>query len=504
MEETAIITIHGHTVDDLILTALSHDENIDEDRIRYAFEYAKKAHGDQKRKSGDLYIVHPLATAVGLAQLGMDEATIIAGLLHDVPEDTETTLKDIKGEFGKEIAFLVEGITKLGQLKYRGMDRYVESLRRMFIAMAKDPRVVVIKFADRINNLETLDALPEEKRRRIALESLEIYAPIANRLGMGEIKGTLEDLSFPYVYPEEYVWMKEKVLPEFEKRGKFVDSFLAYLQTEFSTRNIDYISLHGREKHIFSLYKKLLKYNRDLGKIYDFIAIRVVVEDVAKCYETLGVIHELCKPLKGRIKDYIAQPKPNGYQSLHTTVFTPQQFATDDIYGEIVEIQIRTQRMHQEAEFGIASHWLYKEGSKDILKSEKLEWMQQLMDLEGEIEDTAQLMEVLKLDVFQNCIYVFTPRGEVIELPESATPIDFAYKIHTDLGNTCAGVKVNSQIGSLDQSLNNGDVVEIITDPNREGPSESWLQFVITNGAKQRIRQYINKKNKKLFGRLFT
>lgn len=499
-KKQAATSLDGRTINDVIAIIKQQHPESDTDIVQHAFEYARDAHGDQKRKSGDLYITHPLSTALTLAELGMDVPTIAAGLLHDVPEDTERTLDDVKKEFGEEIAFLVEGITKLGQLKYRGIDRYVENLRRMFVAMAQDVRVIVIKFADRIHNLRTLESLPPEKRRRIALESLEIYAPIANRLSMGQMKGDLEDLSFPFVYPEEYKWMVKKMIPQFREKEKFINEFSAFITDAFKKRGIHVVSIDGRMKHLYSLYQKLLKNNRDIAKIYDLVALRVIVNSVSQCYEVLGVIHEICKPLKGRIKDYIAQPKPNGYQSLHTTVFSPTQFATNDIHGEIVEIQIRTPEMHDEAEFGIAAHWKYKEqkGNRDEKFDSTLNWMQHIVDTQSSITDEAQLLETLKIDFFQNLIFVFTPRGDVIELPEDATPIDFAYKIHTDLGNKCAGVKINDQIGSLDTKLKSGDVVEIFSDPHRTGPSADWLNFVKTNTARHHVRAHINKKNQKL------
>ena len=501
MKTADIKTIDGRGLNDLLRlvkrnTDSEHAE-VHQKLVRRAFQFAKQAHGEQKRKSGDPYIVHPLAAAITLAELGLDHKTIAAALLHDVPEDTTTTLHDVRKEFGKEIAFLVEGITKLGQLKYRGVDRYVENLRRMFIAMAKDVRVILIKFADRINNLQTLDSLPPEKRRRIALESMEIYAPIANRLGMGEMKGMLEDLSFPYVYPEEYKWMTRKVIPEFEEKQQFVKKFQKYIQREFQKRDVEIISMHGRAKHVYSLYRKLIKHGRDINKIYDLVALRIIVENIGTCYEVLGVIHEIAKPLKGRIKDYIAQPKPNGYQSLHTTVFSPDKFAKDEVHGEIVEIQIRTPKMHAEAEYGIAAHWQYKEEKLPRSKmNKKLDWMRELLDRQSGIEDQKQLLDSLKLDVFRSTIFVFTPRGDVIELPEDSTPIDFAYQIHTDLGHKCSGVKINEQIGSLNAKLKSGDVVELFSDPNRKGPSEEWLDSVKTTTARKHIKEYISKRKK--------
>lgn len=494
--DDTIVSIDGRTIDDLIAIVADMHDDADTDVVQLAFDYAKEAHGNQRRKSGELYITHPLSTAFTLAEMGLDEHTIAAGLLHDVPEDTQRTLDDIQTEFGEEIAFLVEGITKLGLLKYRGVDRYIENLRRMFVAMAKDVRVVLIKFADRIHNLSTLDALPPEKQHRIALESIEIYAPIANRLGMGEVKGMIEDLSFPFVYPKAYNWMKNEVKPQLEWKKEMLSRFRSYVEHTLQEHDIHYDSIDGRSKHLYSLFKKLEKYDHDMSQIYDVVALRIIVDDVSSCYETLGVIHEVCKPLKGRIKDYIAQPKPNGYQSLHTTVFAPAEFAQDDVRGEIIEIQIRTKQMHAEAEYGIAAHWKYKEMSatETTHRKEKLDWVQQVAELQTEADDDTQLLETLKIDVFQNYIFVFTPQGDVIELPENATPVDFAYKIHTDVGNKCSGAKINDQYASLDKTLKSGDVVEVVTNPHRKGPSADWLNFVKTNGARHHIRWYINHK----------
>jgi GTP pyrophosphokinase len=495
MKDT-IVSIDGRTIDDLVALVAEMHPDAETDLVRLAYDYAKEAHGDQRRKAGELYITHPLSTAFTLTEMGLDEATIAAGLLHDVPEDTERTLDDVQEEFGEEIAFLVEGITKLGLLKYRGVERYIENLRRMFVAMAKDVRVILIKFADRIHNLSTLDALPPEKQHRIALESLEIYAPIANRLGMGEVRGMIEDLAFPFVYPKAHTWMKNEVHPQLEWKKEMLVQFQGFIETTLKEHGVDYETIDGRSKHLYSLFKKMERYDHDVSQIYDVVALRIIVEDVSSCYETLGVIHEVCKPLKGRIKDYIAQPKPNGYQSLHTTVFAPSKFAKDNVRGEIIEIQIRTQQMHAEAEYGIAAHWKYKETNEAISsrQKEKLSWVRQVADLQSEADDDTQLLETLKIDVFQNYIFVFTPQGDVIELPENATPVDFAYKIHTDMGNKCSGAKINDQYVSLDTTLKSGDVVEVVTNPHRKGPSADWLNFVKTNGARHHIRWYVNQK----------
>lgn len=484
-------------IEELIEKIQEKNLNIDIAEIKRAYQYAQEAHGSQMRKSGEPYINHPMATAYKLADMQMDQATIIAGLLHDVPEDTKTTLKDIKVDFGTEIAQLVDGITKLGQVKYRGMKKYIENLRKMFIAMAKDIRVIVIKFADRIHNLETLAFLPPEKQKRIALESLEIYAPIANRLGMGEIKGKLEDLAFPYLYPEENEWLQEKIAIRRQEKEKSLEKFIKDLKKTLAENNIDFFSIHGRAKHFYSLFHKLQVHNKDITKIYDLVAIRIIVPSISICYECLGIIHQYCKPLKGRIKDYIAQPKPNGYQSLHTTVFTPD--------GDIVEIQIRTKEMHNEAEYGIAAHWHYKEKNIDL--KDKLNWVNELSKAvrdETDYESEESLLEDLKLDIFQNRIFVFTPKGDVIELPEDATAVDFAYRIHTAIGHSCIGAKINDQIASLPTKLKSGDVVEIFTDKKRNGPSEDWLNYVKTNTAKKNISQFFRKKKKSSLNRLLN
>lgn len=457
--------------------------------MELAYDFAEQAHKGQQRSSGAPYFDHPKATAYKLAMLRMDDATIAAGLLHDVSEDTEISIKDLKREFGSEISFLVEGVTKLGQVKYRGMQRYIENLRRMFVAMAKDIRVIVIKFADRTHNLETLAALPHEKQRRIALESLEIYAPIADRLGMGDIKGQIEDLAFPYVYPEEYEWLITKVSDIRREKEKYVRQFSKEVEEMLNGHHVSFITVHGRAKHLYSLYKKLLHNNRDLSKIYDLVALRIVVENVGACYETMGIIHKFCTPLKGRIKDYIAQPKPNGYQSLHTTVFTSS--------GEIVEIQIRTQEMHEEAEYGIAAHWHYKETNQSVIPRERYAWVQQLAKLQKEIKDEQQYLDSLKIDVFQTRIFVFTPRGDVIDLPENATPIDFAYHIHTDVGHYCSEAKINDQIVPLDSILKSGDVVEVNVDKNRKGPNPDWLDSVKTHSARRHIQAWIKRQRKR-------
>ena len=468
----------------------------DLDMIRLAFDFAQQAHKDQSRKSGEPYINHSLETAITLAKMGMDQSSIIAGLLHDVPEDTSYSLVEVEKNFGDEVAKLVGGISKLGVIKYRGMEKYAENLRRMFVSMAQDIRIILIKMADRLHNLKTLAALPPDKQKRVAQESLEIYAPIANRLGMGHIKGELEDLSFPFVYPEKFQWMKEEILPQIELKMEYIEKVIKVLKNELHDQKIKITSIHGRAKRLYSLFQKLQRtqYNGDVSKIYDLVAIRIIVPTIADCYHVMGIIHKLWKPLPGRIKDYIAQPKPNGYRSLHTTVFC--------LEGKIVEFQIRTLEMHEQAEYGIAAHWHYKETSKKPKKIEnkgytlpkKFQWIQDLVKWQTEIIDNQQYLKSLAIDFFHNRIFVLTPKGDVIDLPEDATPIDFAYHVHTWIGDHCVGAKINDQMASLNATLKNGDVVEIITDKNRIGPSRDWLKFAKTNAAKDKIRSKAPKK----------
>ncbi|MFA5021723.1 MAG: RelA/SpoT family protein [Patescibacteria group bacterium] len=468
----------------------SHKNEYDLIMIKLAYEFAEQAHKGQLRKSGEPYIEHPLQTAIILAKMGMDQPSIIAALLHDVPEDTNYSLIDIEKNFGSEVTKLVAGITKLGVIKYRGMEKYAENLRKMFISMAEDIRIILIKMADRLHNLKTLAALPVEKQKRIARESLEIYAPIANRLGMGQIKGELEDLAFPYIYPEKFKWFEQDILPKIKIEMAYTQKVIEIARKELANEKIKIISIHGRAKRLYSLYQKLLRphYDGDVSKIYDLVALRIIVPTVADCYQSLGIIHRLWKPLPRRIKDYIAQPKPNGYQSLHSTVFC--------LDGKIVEFQIRTPQMHEQAEYGIAAHWHYKEnnknpkkiGEKGYILPKKLTWIEDLVKWQKEIQDNEQYLQSLAIDFFHNRIFVFTPKGDVIDLPEEATPVDFAYHVHSWIGDHCTGAKVNNQMVSLDSKLKNGDVIEIITDKNRKGPSQDWMKFVKTSAAKSKIK----------------
>jgi len=422
----------------------------------------------------------------------LDPVIICATLLHDVPEDTTRTIADIEKNFGSEIASMLVGITKLGKLKYRGVERYIENLRKMFVAMAEDVRVVIIKFADRIHNLRTLESLPPQKRYRIALESLEIYAPIANRLGMDEIKGELEDLSFKYVYPKDYARIKQIREEKLKGKENFFTHIIDIAKNELKLAGVQPVQLYGRNKRLFSLYKKLIRKNNEIAKIYDLEAIRIIVHTVAECYATLGILHNKWRPLSGRIKDYISQPKPNGYQSLHTTVFIEG--------GEAVEFQIRTEQMHEEAEYGVAAHWHYDENGARM-PSKEIKWVKELAEIQKDILSKLSDLEEIKVDFLQTRIFVFTPKGDVIDLPEGATPVDFAYHIHTDIGNQCTGSIVNDKMTSLDTELRNGDVVEIISDKNRKSPSADWLKSVKTHTARAHIRNGM-KKQEAMFARI--
>jgi guanosine-3',5'-bis(diphosphate) 3'-pyrophosphohydrolase len=483
------MTSHPKTFAEL-KTVLEHQyPGEDLSLVALAYEFAADAHTGQVRASGEPYIEHPLAVAAKLADMKLDLDTVIAGLLHDVPEDTAKTLEEIRTNFGDDVASLVEGITKLGQIKYRGMERYVENLRKMFVAMSRDIRVIFIKFADRIHNLQTLSALRPEKQKRIAMESLEIYAPIAGRLGMSRIKGELEDLAFPYVYPEDYQWLTSILPEQYATKERQLSKAQAEITKLLAEHNLssETVIIHGRTKHIYSLYKKLLRpqINRDISKIYDLVALRIVAPTVADCYSVLGIIHSCYRPIPGRIKDYISQPKPNGYQSLHTTVIT------DD---GIIEVQIRTPEMHRDAEYGVAAHWQYKEQRQT--EAQKLKWIEDLVAWQQTATDNEQFMQGIKLDLFQNRIFVFTPKGDVIDLPEDATPVDFAYHVHTGLGDQCSGARVNDQLVSLDTLLKSGDVVEVLVDRQRKLPNIDWLKSVKTSMARSKIKE-AHKKSKK-------
>lgn len=484
-------TIAEELLRDIKILLTKNYPNVDLAIVDRTYEFAKRAHDGQFRLSGRPHIDHVMATGQLLASWRMPLDIVLAGILHDVPEDTKYTLEDIEKEFGKNVWSIVQGETKLSTLHYSGRERYAENLRKMFFAIAQDVRVVIVKCADRIDNLKTLNFFPENKQKRIALESMEIYAPIADRLGMGSIKGDLEDLSFKYVNPKEYEWVTTTQAEPRKQMEEHLEKVRIIVKKLLTDHNIKTISIHGRAKHLYSLYQKLLRKDRDITKIYDLVALRIIVPTIQDCYSVLGILHSHWRPLKGRIKDYIAQPKPNGYQSLHTTVFC------DD--GRIIEFQVRTQEMHDEAEFGIAAHWFYNEKGKQSKKMDKhnhATWLKDLTQIHTGVTDQEQflkLVDSLKLEFFKNHIFVFTPNGDVIDLPEGATPIDFAYAIHTDLGNQCTGARVNDEFAPLPKPLLSGDIVEIIKDKNKKGPSADWLKIVKTTHARAKIKDNLKK-----------
>ncbi len=470
-------------ITDLIIGGINKK---DEELIKKAYEFAESAHQGQKRLSGELYFTHVFETAKTLAKLGMDTQTIIAGLLHDVLEDTKITEEEVKKEFGENVVFLVNGVTKLGTLKYHGHERHVESLRKFFVAITNDLRVVIIKFADRLHNLHTLQFLPEEKQKRIAMESIEVYAPLANRLGMGKLKGEIEDAAFPFAHPKEYKEIEEIIKEEKNLYEKNLEEIHKELEKELNKNKVKVVEINYRMKHKYSLWKKLLKREMDIEKVHDIIALRIVVENIEECYRVLGIIHSIWKPLPGRIKDYIAVPKPNGYRSIHTTIFTGS--------GGVAEIQIRTKEMHAEAAYGIAAHFAYKEKKQktNFDEKSKFKWIEELKDFNYELKEPQKYLEHLKMDFFNDRIFIFTPKGDVIDLPEDSSPIDFAYSIHSDIGEHISGAKVNGKIAPILSKLKNGDIVEIITKKDAH-PSSKWLEYSRTNQAKKNIKSYLEK-----------
>jgi GTP diphosphokinase / guanosine-3',5'-bis(diphosphate) 3'-diphosphatase len=476
------------TIEQIIKKVQDNNPNQDVSMLELAFEFANKAHSKQKRRSGIPYIQHCLHTTFLLAQMKADYPTIIAGILHDVPEDTERTLEDIEDNFGTEVATLVEGITKLSKVKYRGVERYVESLRKMFIAMAKDIRVILIKFCDRLHNLRTLDALPPAKQLRIAQETMEIYAPIAGLLGVWRLKWQMEDICFKYIYPKEYKDLEYKY--EVEKkteRNQYFHKIKAIIGQHLRDAGISY-KIEGRFKHLYSIHKKMMKKERKFDEIYDVFALRIIVPTISDCYKTLGVIHSTWKPKTDRIKDYIAVPKPNGYQSLHTTVFTPE--------GKATEFQIRTMEMHEESLYGIAAHWHYKQKNGISTSTRQPTWVKEILNIQKLAENTNEFVKQIKINVFQNRIFVMSPDGDVFDLIEGSTPIDFAYTVHTEIGNKATSAIVNDKMSTLDKPLKNGDLIEIITDKNRKGPNRNWLKFVKSNRAKEKIKTALKKSSK--------
>jgi len=480
----------GPEVNMIIDEVKAYDPEADFALIEKAFNYAEIAHTGQKRNSGEPYIIHPVEVAMILADIEMDTASICAALLHDVVEDTDITYINILSEFGEEIALMVDGVTKLSRIDFQSREEaQVENLRKMFMAMAKDIRVIIIKLADRLHNMRTLQYQSEDKQKEIARETMEIFAPLAHRLGIFKFKWELEDLAFAYLETDIYYEIAKRLKQKRREREEYVRELIDQIQTGLQQIGIK-ADIAGRPKNIYSIYKKMVKQAKDIDEIYDKIAIRVIVNEVPECYGVLGIIHTMWRPLPGRFKDYIATPKNNMYQSLHTTLIGKG--------GEPFEVQIRTWEMHGSAEYGIASHWRYKEGASPKEKDfdEKLAWLRQMLEWQQEIKDNSEFMESLKIDLFDDTVFVFTPKGAVFELPKGACPVDFAYRVHTEVGHHCIGAKVSGRIVPLDYPLGNGDIVEIMTSKNSTGPSHDWLNIVKTSSAKGKIKSWFKREQR--------
>ena len=482
-------------IQDVIAKKKEISKRVDTKQIMKAYNYAVEHHGDQKRHSGEPYIVHPINVAYILAEVGLDEATICAALLHDVVEDTDVTDEDLRRDFSDEIADMVAGVTKLGSMMFSTVEeQQVEDYRKMFLAMGKDIRVIIIKLADRLHNMRTLKFLRRDRQIANSKETMEIYAPLANRLGLYSMKWELEDLAFKYIYPEEYHELVEGINKKREERLKFIEKIMNDIRVDLKKQHID-AEVTGRAKHLYSIYKKMQRDNKTLDQIYDLFALRILVNSVKDCYAALGVVHELYSPMPGRFKDYIAVPKPNMYQSIHTTLLGEK--------GTPFEVQIRTWDMHRIAEYGIAAHWAYKEANflgrgKQVVKVEedKLAWLRESLEWQKDMQDPQEFLDTLKTELFEDEVYVFTPKGAIKVLPRGATSIDFAYSIHAEIGHHMTGCKINSKMMPIITPLKSGDIVEIITSDNSKGPSRDWLKFVKSTSAKNKINSWFKKEQK--------
>ena len=479
------------TIESIIEKVKTYEPDADIQMIQRAYDLASAAHKGQTRVSGEEYIIHPLHVAQILTELHIDDVTISASLLHDVVEDTIYTKEQIEEMFGEEVAMIVDGVTKLGRIQYKSKEEVqLENYRKMFLAMAKDIRVIMVKLADRLHNMRTLKYMREDKQRRIAKETIEIYAPLANRLGISNIKWELEDLCLRYLEPETYYDLVENVKQKRKERQAFIDMAIQQITEKLDESHIQ-ADIKGRAKHFYSIYKKMKRDHKDISEIYDLSAVRVLVESVKDCYGVLGVIHAMWKPIPGRFKDYIAMPKSNGYQSLHTTVMTR---------GYPLEIQIRTFQMHQVSEYGVAAHWKYKEAGKGATAGnamdQKMNWLRQMVSLQQELSDPKEYFEALKVDIFSDEVFVFTPKGDVVDLPKGSIPIDFAYRIHTEVGHHCVGAKVNGKLVPLEHKLKNGDIVSVITNKANNGPSRDWLNIVASSETRSKIRSWFKKEKR--------